>query len=82
MTANAKASLVKAEPDTAKLFRAELVTVQERVLDEMDDITSAIQSRDKYLDKSQSSVDDYVSKLTPLQISILKQLLVKKYRKL
>lgn len=82
LTANAKAALVKAEPDTAKLFRAELVTVQERVLDEMDDIQVAIQNRDKYLNKSQSSIDDYVSKLTPLQISILKQLLVKKYRKL
>ena len=82
LSSNAKVALTKAEPKDAKLFRAELVTVQERVLDEMDDITTAIQSRDKYLNKSQDGIDDYVSKLTPLQISILKQLLIKKYRKL
>lgn len=82
LSANSKAALVKCEPAAGKAFRAELVTVQERVLDEMDDILVAVQNRDKYLNKSQGSIDDYVSKLTPLQISILKQLLVKKYRKL
>ncbi len=78
----AKIALTKADPDAAKLFRAELVTVQERVLDDMDDLSRAIQSRDKYLTKLETEVDSYVAGLAPLQISLLKQLLVKKYRKI
>lgn len=78
----AKVALTKADPDAAKLFRAELVTVQERVLDDMDDLSRAIQSRDKYLTKLETEVDSYVAGLAPLQISLLKQLLVKKYRKI
>lgn len=82
LSQNAKVSLTKTDPGTAKLFRAELVTVQERVLDGMDDIAKAITSRDKYLDKLQNDVDGYVAGLSPLQVSLLKQLLVKKYRRL
>lgn len=78
----AKIALTKADPDKAKLFRAELVTVQERVLDNMDDLSRAIQARDKYLQKMENEVDGYVAGLSPLQISLLKQLLVKKYRKI
>lgn len=77
---NAKISLTKVDSDSAKLFRAELVTVQERVLDKMDDLTKTIESRDKYLEKLEDGVDGFVAGLTPLQISLLKQLLVKKYR--
>lgn len=79
---NAKVALTKAEPDDAKLFRAELVTVQERILDKMDDLIDAIAARDKYLEKLQNDVDGFVAGLTSLQVSLLKQLLVKKYRKL
>lgn len=77
----AKAALTKTDPDSAKLFRAELVTVQERVLDKMDDLTNAIDARDKYLVKVEGEVDGFVSGLTPLQVSMLKNLLVKKYRR-
>lgn len=79
---NAKIALTKANPDTAKLFRAELVTVQERVLDKMDDLIDAIGARDKYLERLEDEVDGFVAGLTPLQVSLLKQLLVKKYRKI
>lgn len=81
MSDQAKAALTKADPKEGKLFRAELVTVQERVLDEMDDLQRAIQNRDKYLMKIESGVDSYVAGLSGLEISILKNLLVKKYRK-
>lgn len=81
LSSNAKVALTKVDPGEAKLFRAELVTVQERVLDEMDDLTKAIQTRDNFLQKLEDGVDDYVSSLTPLQVSILKNLLVRKYRK-
>jgi len=82
VSGNAKAALSKVDPDDAKMFRAELVTVQERVLDEMDDLSKAIENRDKYLTKLENEVDSYVSGLAPLQVSLLKQLLVKKYRKI
>lgn len=82
LSSNAKVALTKADPGKAKLFRAELVTVQERVLDNMDELSKSIQARDKYLTKLENEVDGYVAGLTPLQVSLLKQLLVKKYRKI
>lgn len=82
LSGNAKIALTKTEPKSAKLFRAELVTVQERSLDSMDDLLNAIQTRDKYLSKLENDVDAYVAGLSPLQVSLLKQLLVKKYRKI
>lgn len=81
LSQNAKVTLTKADPDKAKLFRAELVTVQERVLDEMDDLSRAIEARDKYLRKLETEVDGYIASLSSLQVSLLKNLLVKKYRK-
>jgi flagellar hook-basal body complex protein FliE len=77
----AKSSLTKSDPDLAKSFRAELITVQERVLDKMEDLSKAIASRDKYLTGAEEDIDDIISELSPLQISLLKSLLVKKYRK-
>ena len=82
LSGNAKIALTKTDPNAAKLFRAELVTVQERVLDNMDDIAKAIDTRDKYLSKLENNVDVYVAGLSPLEVSLLKQLLVKKYRKI
>ncbi len=81
LSQTAKVSLTKADPDKAKLFRAELVTVQERVLDEMDDLSKAISNRDKYLAKLEGNVDSYVAGLSALEVSLLKNLLVKKYRR-
>lgn len=78
----ARVGLTKADADQAKMFRAELVTVQEGVLDEVEDLVRAIGQRDKYLDKVQDEVDGFIAELTPLQISLLKNLLVQKYRKL
>lgn len=79
---NAKVALTKTDPDDMKLFRAELVTVQERVLDSMDDLSKAVQARDKYLDKLEMNVDSYIAGLSPLEVSLLKKLLVKKYKKI
>ena len=82
LSPDAKAALMKVEPQDAKMFRAELVTVQEAILDEMDDLAKATTNRDKYLQKLEGNVDAYVAGLSPLEISILKNLLVKKYRKI
>lgn len=77
----AKMALQKADPKSAKTFRAELITVQERILDNEEELVKAIQARDKYLGKLEEEVDGFVANLAPLQLSLLKQLLVKKYRK-
>lgn len=79
---SAKAALTKVDPSDGKMFRAELVQVQEGILDEMDELSKSIQARDKYLEKMEADVDVYVAGLTPLQISLLKRLLVAKYRKI
>lgn len=78
----AKIALTKADPSDSKEFRAELVMVQERVLDRMDELERAVMNRDRYLEKQEDSVDSIVADLSPLQISLLKQVLVKKYRKI
>lgn len=78
----AKAALTKTDPKSSKQFRAELITVQERVLDNEEELVKAIQARDKYLAKLEDEVDGFVAQLEPLQLSLLKQLLVKKYRKI
>lgn len=78
----AKTALTKCDPGESKLFRAELIQVQERILDRMDELERAVMNRDRYLEKQEDGVDEMVAGLTPLQISLLKQVLVKKYRKI
>jgi hypothetical protein len=48
----------------------------------MDELEKAVMNRDRYLEKQEDGVDEMVADLTPLQISLLKQVLVKKYRKI
>jgi hypothetical protein len=78
----AKVALTKCDPAESKLFRADLIQVQERILDRMDELEKAVMNRDRYLEKQEDGVDEMVADLTPLQISLLKQVLVKKYRKI
>lgn len=77
----AKVSLQRADPNLAKELRANLILVQERVLDRMDDLTAAIEARDRYLEKNEGEIDKFVAGLTSLQLTLLKRLLVQKYRK-
>lgn len=77
----AKSSLNRVDPADAKKFRAELITVQERVLDHIGDLIVAIGKRDKYLSKIEHDVDSVVSQMTSLEIALLKNVLVKKYAK-
>lgn len=76
----AKQKLMKIEPEKAKLLRAELITAQEDALDGMSDVSDAISKRDGYLSKIEGGVDEFVAGLNALEISILKNLLVNKYR--
>jgi hypothetical protein len=81
MSAEAEIGITKAEPDAADLFRGRLATVQEKVLSKVKELTAAVEARDAYLEKLEVGLDDYVADLSPLQMSLLKLLLVKKYRK-
>lgn len=80
ISAEAKAKMTKIEPENTKLLRAELITAQENALDMMDDVADAVSKRDGYLDKLESKVDGFVAGLNALEISVLKNLLVQKYR--
>ena len=77
----ARAAMTKAPPDAIKLFRAELVTVQERVLDEMDELSKVVAARDKHMAKMTDDLDEMIAELNPVQMSLLKDLITKKYRK-
>lgn len=81
MSEASKGALTKADRDQAKAFRAELVTVQEHVLDDVDDLVKAIENRDKYLSKLEVETDKIVGGMSPLQRALLKKVLVQKYKK-
>lgn len=79
---NAKVALTKINVDDAKLIRAEIVTVQEQILDKSEDLVKAISARDKYFSSLEDDVDSKITEMSPLEISMLKNLLVRKYKKL
>jgi len=78
----AKASLTKIDPERGKLLRAELITVQEQVLDKDNTVADAVKKRDDYLNKMEAKLDKIVSGLSSLEITVLKRLMVSKYRKI
>lgn len=79
---NAKASLTKIQPERSKALRHLLINVQEDALDNIQDVKLAIEKRDNYLSKLEGAIDNMVADLSPLEITMLKNLLVKKYRKI
>ncbi len=66
--------------DESKFFRAELISVQEKELDAMDDLIKASDKRDKYLKNLEGKIDKMVRGLGPLEIAITKNLLKNKYK--
>ncbi len=80
ISGEARNALTKLDPKVSKQLRAELVSFQEDVLSEMDDISGAIEARDSYLSKVESGVDELVSGMDALELSMLKSLLTTKYR--
>jgi hypothetical protein len=80
VSGTAKASLGRLKPDRAKTLRSELATMQEDLLDKRGEIVAAVKNRDKYLDGLQNKADGYVSDLSALEISVLKSVLVDKFR--
>lgn len=79
---NAKASLTKIDPDRVKALRGELVSFKEDVLEKDDSIVKAVEKRDDYLMKIEKKVDGMVADMTSLEITMLKNVLANKYRKI
>jgi hypothetical protein len=78
----ARSSMVKIDPERSKLLRNEIMSIQEDVLDEDETVSGAVQKRDEYLSKMEKKVDDFVADLNSLEITMLKRILVQKYRKI
>ncbi len=81
LSQEADSALSQVDPDNADMFRGKLSSAGEKVLSKLSGISDIVAERDKYLEKIKSSLDDYASKLSPLQISLLKLVLMTKYRK-
>jgi hypothetical protein len=79
MSDEAKTGLTKVLPGTAKAIRAALAMSGDN-LNEVDDVSTVVGQRDAYLGKLEKQIDRMVAGMSPLQISLLKNLLVKKYR--
>lgn len=75
----AKNALVKVEPEMAKSIRGALASAEDN-LGSVSGVQQATAERDQYLQRLEAQVDKMISNLTPLQISMMKNLLVKKYR--
>lgn len=79
MSDEAKNSLSKVSPESAKAIRAALASAQDS-LEKVSGVADAVAQRDTYLTKLEQKVDKMIAGLSPLQVSMMKQLLVKKYR--
>lgn len=66
--------------DESKLLRAELISIQEKDLDQMNDVFVASQKRDMYLSKLEKQIDNTLEEFSPVQIVLLKNLLKTKYK--
>lgn len=63
-----------------KLLRAELMHIQETVLDQMEDVINVSAKRDSYLKGLEDKVDKFLGNMGSLEISMIKYLIKNKYR--
>jgi hypothetical protein len=76
------AALTKCSPEKANAIRAKLTMLGEGPEDANQNISQARGERDAHLEKIISFLDNFLAKLTPLAMTSLKKLLVKKFRKM
>jgi hypothetical protein len=67
--------------DESKLLRAELMHIQETILDNMTDVIDVNSKRNKYLRIVESKVDKILSQMNLLEIAMLKHLIRNKYKR-
>ncbi len=82
VTDTAKNSLTTLDTEQANQISDLIVSIQEDVLDMETAVEDVLKKRNEALKDQELEVDNFVADLTPLQLSILKNLLVNKYRKL
>lgn len=74
-------SLLNTSPtEESKLLRAELIHIQETVLDNMQDVLVVNKNRDEYLKKLQDKVDSMLDGTNPLEIAMIRHLIKMKYK--
>jgi hypothetical protein len=78
----AVAALTRCSPESAGAIRSRLAMLGEGPADTNPRIAQVRGERDTHLDKIVSFLDNFLAKLTPLAMTSLKKLLVKKYRKI
>lgn len=82
VTDTAKNSLTTLDTEQANQISDLIVSIQEDVLDMETAVEDVLKKRNEALKDQELEIDNFVADLTPLQLSILKNLLVNKYRKL
>jgi hypothetical protein len=74
-------SLLNSSPtEESKLLRAELIHIQETLLDNMQDVLAVNKNRDEYLKKLEDKVDSMLDGTNPLQIAMTRHLIKMKYK--
>lgn len=79
MSDEAKGGISKVEPATAKAIRAALSAAQD-ALENVGNLKGLVGERDAYLQNMENQLDKQISSMSPVQLSMLKRLLVKKFR--
>lgn len=75
-----RAELNSMNSEESKLLRAELMHIQETVLDKVEDLTVATEKRDAYLKSMESQIDRILKNMDALQVSMLRHVLKQKYK--
>ncbi len=75
-----KALLNSMATKESKLLRAELMHVQETLLDHMNDVTVAAEKRNTYLKNMETKLDKLITSMDPIQIAMLRNLIKTKFK--
>lgn len=76
----ARAELNSMVGEEGKLLRAELMHIQETVLDKIEDLSSATEKRNAYLKGMESQMDRILKNMDSLEIAMLKHVIKSKYK--
>lgn len=82
MSSEALAALTKCSPEAADKIRSRLSMVGEGPDDKHPELVQARGEQNNYVNKITEFIDNFLAKLSPVAMSILKNLWAKKYRKL
>lgn len=76
----ARAELNSMAGEEGKLLRAELMHIQETILDKIEDLSSATEKRNAYLKGMESQMDRILKNMDSLEIAMLKHVIKSKYK--